>query len=97
MMKKKFLVAIIIGLFLFTGCSEGHKRHRGHHGYRRPVRPSCGPVRPSVHHRGPIIVISRHPSHSSRKGPYGSRRGPQGPTKGKGHGKGHGYGRGKGR
>ncbi len=87
-MKKKYLVAIIVWMFLFAGCSEGNRRHRGHHGYRRPVRPYHKQVRLPVRHRGPKIAVRSHSTYTMRKGLYGSRRGLRGQTRGKGHGKG---------
>lgn len=36
-MKKRFLVVIIVWMFLFVGCSEGHRRHRTHRIGRRTV------------------------------------------------------------
>jgi len=97
-MKIKFLVVIIAWMILFAGCSEGHKRHRGHRVVRKPV------CHQRVHHRSVRIGYSyKSPSHKigykrppmhGRGRPSMSGRGPgrgRGPGKGKGmmHGKGN--------
>jgi hypothetical protein len=103
-MKKKYLAAIIVWMILFAGCSEGHKRHRGHRVVRKPV------CHQRVHHRSVRIGYSyKSPSHKigykrppmhgkggppmhGRGRPSMSGRGPgRGPGKGKGimHGKGN--------
>lgn len=92
-MKKKFLAVIIVWMFLFAGCSEGHRRHRGYSVVIRSSRPRYGKVYPPVHYREPRVVISRHPSHTIKKGSYGSRRGPYSPMKGKSHSIGRGKGK----
>ena len=92
-MKKKFLVAIIVWMFLFVGCSEGHRKHRGHPGVRRSGRPHCRQKVAPVCQRGPRVVVGRHGSKIGQRGPHRGQRGPQGKHRDSGLGKGHGRGR----
>jgi hypothetical protein len=94
-MSNKLSIVVIIGLFLFAGCSEGHKKHRGHHGVRRSGRPhvkqGCG----SGYGRGHGVVIGRQGPTRVQRGPYRWQRGPQVKPGGKGPGMGRGPGKGK--
>lgn len=96
-MKKKFLAVIIVWMFLFMGCSEGHRRHRGHPIVIRPSRPHYKQRVVPVCHRGPRIVVGSHGPKMGQRGPYRGQRGPHGPMTGKGPGRGKGHGRGKGK